>query len=507
MKSYEIWPAGMAGSRVGGGCGGGRKPKPYEIMPAAGTAAQGLGGKRDGCGCGGKCGGGTGHEMPPPGMKKAGGCGGRCGGLGGEIFRSPSKGTILTAPLMPSEGLPGANSISRIFSWSIGGIVDLSAGLDAASAAANLWTLSCAELQKIIDDLVARIRFLETAPNLPPGACGDCPPDVDCNYPCNGLSEPELTQCVCTRLSRGLSPGVSMGSYSCQGITPERQRDYNDLCDRGPTVSRLLDQLRRLLAEMERRQCGRDPNPPPRPLRPPPWEFCHRHPELCDRLFYCQRHPLAPECRSHLDFGIPPWADPLSPPPPVTDPGVQACNDILAGFRAREGPYNDALTLYNLLNGVMTSLRASAPRASPTCASSPACDAIRGFRTTLQNGLASFRPTPGGADARSSVRRAVNAVGIAIDDLGDLIRGCDEVDRRPFPEFFLRCAPLAIDINWSSARLWVWRQTSAAYQAVIDAADAADAELDDEMLGRALRGLGCRVPSAVPRPPEPRLPW
>ena len=41
MKAYEILPAGMTGSAMDGGSGA-KKPKPYEILPGAGTAAQGL---------------------------------------------------------------------------------------------------------------------------------------------------------------------------------------------------------------------------------------------------------------------------------------------------------------------------------------------------------------------------------------------------------------------------------------------------------------------------------
>lgn len=41
MKSYEILPAGMGGSAIGGGCGA-KGPKPYEILPGPGAAAQGL---------------------------------------------------------------------------------------------------------------------------------------------------------------------------------------------------------------------------------------------------------------------------------------------------------------------------------------------------------------------------------------------------------------------------------------------------------------------------------
>ena len=56
MKAYEILPAGMTGSAMDDG-GGAKKPKPYEILPGAGAAAQGLGGKSGGCKCGGSCGG------------------------------------------------------------------------------------------------------------------------------------------------------------------------------------------------------------------------------------------------------------------------------------------------------------------------------------------------------------------------------------------------------------------------------------------------------------------
>ncbi len=48
MKSYEILPAGMTGSAMGGGA---KVPKSYEILPGAGTAAQGLGRKGGECGC------------------------------------------------------------------------------------------------------------------------------------------------------------------------------------------------------------------------------------------------------------------------------------------------------------------------------------------------------------------------------------------------------------------------------------------------------------------------
>ncbi len=41
MKAYEILPAGMTGSAMNGGSGA-KKPKPYEILPEAGIAAQGL---------------------------------------------------------------------------------------------------------------------------------------------------------------------------------------------------------------------------------------------------------------------------------------------------------------------------------------------------------------------------------------------------------------------------------------------------------------------------------
>ena len=43
MKAYEILPAGMTGSAIKGG-GGVKVPKPYEIVPEAGVAVQGLGG-------------------------------------------------------------------------------------------------------------------------------------------------------------------------------------------------------------------------------------------------------------------------------------------------------------------------------------------------------------------------------------------------------------------------------------------------------------------------------
>lgn len=64
MKAYEILPAGMTGSAMDDG--GAKKPKPHEILPGAGVAAQGLGGKHGGCGCGGSCVGGDGGLSKEP---------------------------------------------------------------------------------------------------------------------------------------------------------------------------------------------------------------------------------------------------------------------------------------------------------------------------------------------------------------------------------------------------------------------------------------------------------
>lgn len=69
MKAYEILPAGMTGSAMDGGSGA-KKPKAYEILPGAGAAAQGLGGKSGGCGCSGS------YAWMKDGVKY--GC--RCGG-------------------------------------------------------------------------------------------------------------------------------------------------------------------------------------------------------------------------------------------------------------------------------------------------------------------------------------------------------------------------------------------------------------------------------------------
>jgi hypothetical protein len=55
MKAYEILPAGMTGSAMKGG-GDVKEPKPYEILPGAGVAEQGLGGKGRACGGGAKAG-------------------------------------------------------------------------------------------------------------------------------------------------------------------------------------------------------------------------------------------------------------------------------------------------------------------------------------------------------------------------------------------------------------------------------------------------------------------
>jgi hypothetical protein len=92
MKSYEILPAGMAGAA--------KEPKPYEILPGAGTAAQGLGGWTKGAAAfaqgrpmyGASSARAFGQPCDPPGLMPASG-----GGVGSPMGR----------PLKSYEILPG----------------------------------------------------------------------------------------------------------------------------------------------------------------------------------------------------------------------------------------------------------------------------------------------------------------------------------------------------------------------------------------------------------------
>lgn len=450
-KMYEILPAGMTGSVIGGGA---KVPKQYEIVPGAGVMGRGLGsksggcgGKPGGCGCGGKCGGGTGHDAHASGMKRTGGCGpgkaggcgcgGKCGGSDGGKFLPPSTGTMLLPPSTnirlppswtPSGGGPaGGAGIARDIVWT-GGRYNLGGSPFFSSDLGFLipppGPLTCAELQKIIDRLVERIHFLETAPAPPRGACGECLPGMDCVYPCNiyGGSAAGWA-CVCSRLALGLDTGTNWGNWSgCPGTrdgeTPEQRRairrDAHDICNRGQVVSQLLEQLNWWLAELRRRGCV--PNPPPDlPVD------CNRHPELCRNLFDCSIQWWRPGC-----YNLGGTAPPVPPPQPPPDP--VECDTYLDRFREIRGAYELVLDILRALREARNILGSSAPGVASydgcistplgTAPRVPACTLINNAVASLQASLG--RITLGGgrrvevqlilSSAGSSARGALNGL-------------------------------------------------------------------------------------------------
>jgi hypothetical protein len=525
-KMYEILPAGMIGRA--------QESKPYEILPGSKTAAQGLGGCGGGCGCGGKCGGGTGHDHHPSGMKKSGGCGpgkaggcgcgGKCGGSDGGKFLPPSTGTMLLPPStdirlppswMPSGGGPaGGTGIARIGVFAP--LFDPSGALDAATAAA-FSGLSCAELQARIDWLVRRIQFLETAPAPPAGSCGNCPPgEPDRVNPCERLHEPELSQCVCTRLGRGLGAGngsTGISGLMCPGDSPARRReveDIVDLCGRDRVVSQLLAELHRLLEEQRRRGCGRRPNPP----TPEEENFCRAHPDhpLCD---VCRWSRLDPRCwnlpRIPNIYG--PFNNDKPRPPTFPDPGVQRCNELLSEHRRLTGAYYDVVAVFLVLDDMFHQFEAPPPPSSPGCPSSPVCDRFRGIRDQLRNSIALLPPIGDIPTAAAlSLLRARGALRGAEAGIGALIAACDLADRAVesaerehstlAPSLrSIRCAPDIIRAGWEAARALVADQRLQAYLAAVDLAHAADGLLSDDDLNE-LRRNRCTIPAALPLPPE-----
>jgi hypothetical protein len=391
-KVYEILPAGMTGRT--------KESKPYEIVPGAGVMGRGLGSKRGGCGgkpggcgCGGECGGGTGHDHHPSGMKKSGGCGpgkaggcgcgGRCGGSDGGLFLSPDLNLLPSAgTILPRLKLPGG-----LPSWATYlGPVPSNPGPDDRTPP----ELTCEEIRKIIEDILERIRLLQTAPDPPPGSCGSCPEGMpDCVSPCERLHEPELSECVCTRLARGLDGGN--GSTGISGLmcprntnTPERRREVEDIaarCNRRSNIEGLLEELKKYLAEQRRRGCSA-PNPPP---PPPPPNWCVTHWEECRRLFHCVFHSNTPECRQvhwnlpRFDLSLPPF---LPPPTPHRDPAY--CERGLVEFRRRSDAFDRVMLYRTFVVSIRENMNRDAPfDTSGICDYSPACAAMRGLGAAL----------------------------------------------------------------------------------------------------------------------------
>jgi hypothetical protein len=584
-KIYEILPAGMTGRA--------QESKPYEIVPGAGVmgrglgskpAAQGLGGCSGGCGCGGKCGGGTGHDHHPSGMKKSGGCGcggkcggtgkaggcgcgGKCGGTGGGALLPPSTGTTILPPStdirlprslksyeLPTDGSHLQSSIGWPGNLSPGG----AGGEFFSSPPSRMAPSSCTELQAKIDELVRRINWLETAPPLPPGACGDCPQGmnpqgVNCRYPCDAVHDlGAVTQCACTRISLGLDGGRSIGASGIQcpwvDRPPQEQRDihrnYQDLCDRGRVVSQLLAELRRLLEEQARRGCGPGPNPPP----PPGW--CLRHPRDCRRLPYCIENPLAPECQPPpppppqppprppvLDCDLTPhdyrcpfdcrqkrfwsdprcpldcrrnWSDPRCPPncqqhpdDPRCNDGSEWCRSRLAEFDRRRQTYEDTLEYYDALALVLSDLSRPAPSLPTGCDFSPACAALESHSASLTARLASIPDIDAtvGSDfparARAAVQRAIDGFGT-----GAIAQLCGIAALDLFGRF--RCRMDFNEVVLGRARPFVWGILTEIYSILLEAANYANRYLvaeRDEMVRR-----GCRVPALLDTPSLPRRP-
>ena len=587
MRSYEILPAGMTGSAIDGGSGV-KTPKPYEILPAAGTAEQGLGGwtkgaaaiaqamptyrgasdssfgfpydpaavgpphggkstpsmgkpsrsyelmpgagiagqglgkpggcggkaggcgcggKSGGCGCGGGCGGEAGHDHHPSGMMKSGGCGSGkvggcgCGGKWGEsgsgILLPSSTGILLPPTWSPDGGPAGGAGITRIGGFSP--LFDPSAGLDAAAAAGYL---SCGELEKIIDDLIARIHRLESAPTPPPAGCVSS----EAWFPCDVIprTSPAYVACHCFRSSQGLSGGT--GSFTCTDHGPatpeqaaERQSFARDLCNRDYVLPRLLDQLHRLFEQLNRQGCPNQPPPPGRPRRPdPPPGWCGRHIELCPDPFHCHRNPFTRECLPGLDLaGLrlrpPPLdcvnnpSDPRCPfdcrrtpndprcPPDCnsnpSDPRCQVCTQIWKRIVTLRRAYEAALTIHNIVLSLFNELRGSPPSSDdPNCTRPPVCDYLEALQHSTRSRLArAARGVGNVAIARAAAQRAIDGVHSSVECAAiELPRG-NHLD-------FQRCTPGVATPLWVSARNLVsdelYNTQSAAWHA-FDAAQMA----------------------------------
>lgn len=435
-KVYEILPAGMTGRA--------QESKPYEIVPGAGVMGRGLGsksggcgGKPGGCGCGGKCGGGTGHDHHPSGMKKSGGCGpskaggcgcgGKCGGSDGGIILPPSAGILL--PRSWSSDIPSdVSQISEGYSpgwladWSPWGAAGWRFEGNPSFPISPLGQTGCGDLQKAINDLYERIRHAEDAPDPPSPACA--PPSA--LWPCNDTApnSPEETDCVCFRgaqglltLSRGASvtcpPGVNTNPNHEQAAAARSAAD--DICNRMRVVPALMNELYRLLGEQLRRHCPLDPRFPwPRP--DPTW--CRRHPRICFRI-NCLRNQDSPLCQ---DWRLPDWLRIRPPPKSIW------CETYLQRFREIERAYETALNILRALREARNILGRSAPGVASLreCLSTlptealriPACDLISNATASLQASLDSITLGVGReadvqvplASAAASGRNALNSL-------------------------------------------------------------------------------------------------
>lgn len=172
MKAYEILPPSMTGNAMDGGIGA-KKPKPYEILPEAGAAAQGLGGKSGGCGCGGSCGGGD---------------------RGQSVNASLAAGKWSTAAAFPAVSAGIMEKRSATSATLPTGALQLGPG---QSPGASL----CAALGQEIEDLRAELsrRYMQYGPRLP-----DVRNAVEASQRlCNGNSS-NLSD-LCSRLNLALA--------------------------------------------------------------------------------------------------------------------------------------------------------------------------------------------------------------------------------------------------------------------------------------------------------------
>lgn len=488
-KVYEILPAGMTGRA--------QESKPYEIMPGAKTAEQGLGGCGGGCGCGGKCGGGKGHETHPSGMKRSGGCGGKCGGTGAGIVLPPSAG-ILLPPSWSSDVPSDVSQVSEGYSprwladWSPWGAAGWRFDRDLSLTESTAPPLSCAELQQKIDDLVRRINDIATAPELPPGFCGICPQGVDpsiCLYPCDHVPPDQRGECTCLRATLGYARSTYEGGFTCGTgtasdaiVQSRRTRKAQDLCRKqlegARFVSQLVEDLRRLVAEQSRRGCGRNPQVQPDP------QYCLHNPnsEFCN---FCLWHPNNILCGG---WRLPGWLK-LQPPPSVRDPAY--CTRGLVEFGQRTAMFEQVMLYRTFLISLRENMSREAPyQSSGVCGFAPSCAAMRGLAIALASRLANI-PAP---DPRAT---AIVRARTAVQSVVSYFHGNEDCGRLETGDYD-KCSPFNNGVVWNNGRHVVVSAIRDIEAAACAAAQYANTELTS--VRPSLMNYGCEIPEYVVAP-------